>query len=93
MKKEADAQGATLKIEYFDFDPVKQAQQVATMITEKVSIIIIVPIDEEITKKLVEDAHAVGIKMISYEAIATNSDIDFFIGFNNIRVGELLLIH
>jgi len=89
MKKEADTQGATLKIEYFDFDPVKQAQQVATMITEKVSIIIIVPIDEEITKKLVEDAHAAGIKMISYEAIAINSDINFFIGFNNIRVGEL----
>ncbi len=31
MKKEADAQGATLKIEYFDFDPVKQAEQVAEM--------------------------------------------------------------
>ncbi|ERK31537.1 sugar ABC transporter substrate-binding protein [Clostridium intestinale] len=89
MKKEADSQGATLKIEYFDFDPVKQTQQVAEMIKERVSIIIIVPIDEESTKKLVEDAHAVGIKVISYEAIAINSDINFFIGFNNIRVGEL----
>ncbi len=89
MKKEADAQGATLKIEYFEFDPVKQAEQVAEMIKEKVNIIIIASIDEESTKKLVEDAHAVGIKMISYEVIAKNSDIDFFIGFNNIRVGEL----
>jgi D-xylose transport system substrate-binding protein len=59
------------------------------MITEQVSIIIIVPIDEESTKQLVKDAHAVGIKVISYEAIAINSDINFFIGFNNIRVGEL----
>jgi len=89
MKKEANAQGATLKIDYFDFDPVKQAEQVAEMIKENVSIIIIASIDEENTKKLVEDAHAVGIKMISYEVIAKNSDIDFFVGFNNIRVGEL----
>ena len=89
MKKEADAQGATLKIEYFDFDPVKQAEQVAEMIKEKVSIIIIASIDDTRAKKLVEDAHALGIKMLSYERFTRNSDMDFFIGFNNIRVGEL----
>jgi D-xylose transport system substrate-binding protein len=89
MKKEAAAQGATLKIEYFDFDLVKQAEQVAEMIKERVSIIIIASIDDTSAKKLVEDAHSVGIKMLSYERFTRNSDMDFFIGFNNIRVGEL----
>lgn len=89
MKKEADLKGAILKIEYFDFNPVKQAEQVTEMINKRVDVIIMLSIDEEITKTLVQKAHDSAIKVISYEVIARNADIDFFVGFNHLRVGEL----
>ena len=38
---------------------------------------------------MVEKAHKAGIKVIAYDRLIENTDLDLYISFNNIRVGEL----
>jgi D-xylose transport system substrate-binding protein len=80
---------AVLKIEINDFDAAKQALQVENLISQGIDVLIITPIDILAAAELVEKAHKAGIKVISYEHLVKNSDVDLFIAFNNIRVGQL----
>ena len=48
-----------------------------------------IPLNESSSTSLVEKAHKAGVKVISYETLVKNSDLDAYIGFNNIRIGQL----
>jgi D-xylose ABC transporter substrate-binding protein len=49
----------------------------------------VIPQDAESAAKIVELAHSSGIKVISYDRLIKNSDVDFYISFDNVKVGEL----
>ena len=47
------------------------------------------PTDSLTAANMVEKAHKAGIKVIAYDRIIKNSDIDLYIAFDSTRVGEL----
>ncbi len=89
MEAYAKDKGIILKVETNDYDADKQAAQVENLISQGIDVLILPPIDTLAAAELVEKAHKAGIKVICYEALARNSDVDLFVAFNNIRVGEL----
>jgi D-xylose transport system substrate-binding protein len=50
---------------------------------------VIVPHDGKAMAKAVELAHKAGIPVIAYDRIIRDSDLDLYVSFDNVRVGEL----
>ena len=89
MEEYAKNKGVTIKVENADFDAAKQALQVENLISQGIDVLILVPIDPLAAAAMVEKAHKAGIKVISYDGLVENSDLDLYMSFNKIKVGEL----
>ena len=89
MEKYAMSKGVTAKIENAEFDAAKQASQVDDLISQGINILILAPVDSVAAADIVEKAHEVGIKVIAYDRVIKNSDLDLLVNFNNMRIGEL----
>ncbi|WNI18482.1 sugar ABC transporter substrate-binding protein [Actinacidiphila sp. ITFR-21] len=69
-------------------DPQKQAQQVNSMITKGVKVLILDPQDSVGIKSSVEAAVAKGIKVVAYDRLA-EGPISAYVSYDNEKVGEL----
>lgn len=84
-----EALGAEFIAMTADSDDLKQIEQAETLISMGVDVLVIVPHDAEATATVVSKAHAAGIKVLSYDRLVRNADVDLYISFDNERVGEL----
>lgn len=69
---------------------VEQINQVKFLLSKNINILIIVPNNYEKCSSAVNLAKKRGIKVISYDRLVRNSDIDVYVSFNNYKVGELM---
>ncbi|ERK30645.1 sugar ABC transporter substrate-binding protein [Clostridium intestinale] len=89
MEKEGKIRDISLIFEYNDFEMEKQIEAINKLILDEVDVLIICPINGEGEPEAIEKAKKKGIKVISFDLLAMNSDIDLFVSFNLMRVGEL----
>ncbi|MEW1865215.1 substrate-binding domain-containing protein [Streptomyces sp. NBC_00669] len=69
-------------------DPSTQAQQVNTMITKGVKVLILDPQDSVAIQSSVEQAVKKGIKVIAYDRLA-QGPISAYVSYDNEKIGEL----
>jgi D-xylose transport system substrate-binding protein len=72
-----------------DQDAAKQQQQAEAAITQGAEVMVLDPVDAAAAAPLVARAKSSGIPVISYDRLITNADIDYYVSFDNVRVGEL----
>ncbi|MEQ8155813.1 MAG: substrate-binding domain-containing protein [Clostridiaceae bacterium] len=89
MEARAKEKGVTLKIEINEFDVIKQALQVEKLISQGINVLIVVPIDPVSPASFIEKAHKAGIKVISYDDLAQNTDLELYMAFSWTRIGEI----
>jgi D-xylose transport system substrate-binding protein len=65
-----------------------QIQQVENLISQKVDVLVIVPHDAASIAPVIEKAHTAGIKVLSYDRLILNSDVDIYVSFDNEQVGK-----
>ncbi len=70
-------------------DPAAQETQVQELIRQGVQTLLVFPSDPAKAAPLVSAAHQAGIKIISLERPIPGSDLDYLIGFNSVKAGEL----
>jgi len=70
-------------------DAEKQFEQAKMLIDKDVDILVIVPVDVNKAAKIVEAAKKASIPVISYDRLIQNSYVDYYISFDNVKVGEL----
>ncbi len=70
-------------------DDTAQVGDVEKLITNKVDVLVIVPHDGKAMAKGVNMAHEAGIPVIAYDRIIRDSDLDLYVSFDNVKVGEL----
>lgn len=80
--------GADVLVEAANSDDARQIQDIQSLISNKVNVLVIVPHNGAAMAKGVELAHAAGIPVIAYDRMILNSDLDLYISFDNIKVGE-----
>jgi D-xylose transport system substrate-binding protein len=85
----AEKLGAEVNVQAANNDDAKQTQQAESLISQGVDVLVIVPNNAEATAAIVEKAHAAGIKVIAYDRLIKNSDLDLYVSFDNERVGEM----
>jgi D-xylose transport system substrate-binding protein len=81
--------GATVQVLAANGDDTVQISDVEKLITSGVDVLVIVPHDGKAMAKAVELAHEAGIPVIAYDRIIKDSDLDLYVSFDNVRVGEL----
>lgn len=89
FKEAVEELGAEVVIEAANGDDVLQVAQAETLIQSGIDVLVIVPHNAEATAAIVHKAHQAGIKVISYDRLVKNADIDLYVSFDNERVGEL----
>jgi D-xylose transport system substrate-binding protein len=70
-------------------DDSVQIGDVEKLITNKVNVLVIVPHDGKAMAKAVTMAHQAKIPVIAYDRLIRDSDLDLYVSFDNVRVGEL----
>jgi D-xylose transport system substrate-binding protein len=85
-----EAKGAVAILRQADGDEVEQVKQAKELIDEEnIDVLIIIPVNSESAGRIVDYAKSKGIKVIAYDRIVKNCDLDFYISFDNVRVGEI----
>ncbi len=86
---ECNKLGVDVKVEDANSDDSAQNKQVEALISLGVNVIVIVPHDGTAMAQAVEKANKAGIPVIAYDRLIKNCDLDLYLSFDNVRVGEL----
>lgn len=81
--------GGEVKVLAANGDDATQLSQAEQLISQGVDVLVVIAHNAEATAPIVEKAHKEGIKVIAYDRLINNSDVDYYISFDNVRVGEL----
>ena len=81
--------GAQVVVEAGEGDKDRQAQLADKMLAEDIKVLVIVPNDAEAAAAIVEKAKAKKVPVISYDRLVRNADLDLYVSFDNVKVGEL----
>lgn len=88
-QKYADEKGFKLIVQSCEEDAAKQVQQVEGMLTQGIDALLISAQDSESSGVIVEKAHQAGVPVVAYDRLVRNGDLDYYITFDNVKVGEL----
>jgi D-xylose transport system substrate-binding protein len=89
FKEAVEKLGAEVEIMAANGDDALQISQAESLISQGVDLLVVVPHNAEATAAIVGKAHLAGIKVISYDRLVKNADIDLYISFDNEKVGEM----
>jgi D-xylose transport system substrate-binding protein len=67
----------------------QQIRDIESLITSRVSVLVIVPHNGAAMAKAVGLAHAAHIPVIAYDRLIPDSDLDFYITFDAVKIGAL----
>jgi len=84
------AAGYDVQILFSQGDSAKEKANVESLISSGVQVIIICPQDATAAAAAADEAHAAGIKVISYDRlIRDTASVDYYVTFDSIQVGKL----
>lgn len=84
-----EALGAEVVIMASNGDDAVQIMQAEQMISEGVDLLVVVPHNAEATAAIVKKAHSAGIKVMAYDRLIKNSEVDLYVSFDNELVGMM----
>ena len=83
------AAGVTADIQNAQGDKQKMSTIADSMITKGVSVLIITNLDSPSGAAIEQKAKAQGIKTIDYDRLTLGGSADYYVSFDNVKVGEL----
>lgn len=81
--------GATVNVQSANANEAKQIAQIENLIAQNVDVLVIVPFNSKVLGNAIASAKKKGIKVVSYDRLILNADIDGYVTFDNVKVGEL----
>ncbi|WP_109078263.1 D-xylose ABC transporter substrate-binding protein [Aggregatibacter kilianii] len=87
--KKAEALGAKVYVQSANGDDSAQIAQIENMINKDIDVLVIIPHNGEVLSNVIAEAKKEGIKVLAYDRLINNADLDFYVSFDNEKVGEL----
>lgn len=87
--KKAQQLGATVVDASTDYDVAAQISQIKNLITQGVKVLVIVPADSDKIAPVIAEAQKAGVKVIAYDRMINSTGVDFYVSYDNVKVGEL----
>ena len=85
----AEQMGAKVYVQSADASEQRQIAQIENLISRGVDVLVIVPYNATVLNNAIHEAKKSNIKVISYDRLILNADIDAYISFDNRMVGEM----
>lgn len=85
----AEELGAKVYVQSANGNEQTQIAQVENMISRGVDVLVIIPYNGEVLSNVISEAKRDGIKVLAYDRLINNADIDFYLSFDNEKVGEM----
>lgn len=89
LRSEAAERGVDLRVQISDNDAARQLAQCENLLAQEVDVLILAPHDAAAAGVAVDRAHAFGVPVIAYDRLVRNADVDLYVSFDNVKVGEL----
>jgi D-xylose transport system substrate-binding protein len=89
FKDAIETLGGEVEIMAANGDDALQISQAETLISQGIDLLVVVPHNAEATAAIVKKAHKAGIKVIAYDRLINNAEIDLYVSFDNVKIGEL----
>jgi len=70
-------------------DADRQFQQVQDMIKAGIKVLVLMPRDTTKASRMVDVAKSANVKVISYDRLVQNSDVDLFVSFDRLEIGRM----
>jgi len=81
--------GYSVEILFSQGDSAKEKQNVETLISKGIKVLIICPQDSKAAASSAEAAQAAGVKVISYDRLITDTKaVDYYVTFDSVAVGQ-----
>lgn len=85
---EAEKLGATVLVQSANSDDTTQVRNVESLISRQVDVLVIVPHNGAAMTRAVKSANEAKIPVVSYDRLILNASIDYYLSFDNVKVGE-----
>ena len=85
----ARALGAQVIVQDAGGDPNAQVRQCDGLLAKGAKVLVVVPKNADAARPIVLNAHAKGVKVISYDRLIGDSEVDLYLSFDNEKVGEI----
>lgn len=82
--------GAEVNVQNANGDIEEQKKQIDYFIKKEMDVIVIICIDSDALKASVEKAKEAGIKVIAYDRLIRDANVDLYISFDNKKVGAMM---
>ncbi len=89
FKAKAETLGAQVLVQSANGDDALQNSQAENLLTQGIDVLVVVPHNAKTTATIVESAHKQGVPVIAYDRLILDSDVDLYVSFDNVKVGEL----
>lgn len=90
MKKELEAMGYTVDLQYAGNRVDTQVQQIQDMIETGCEVIVVAAIESSSVIQVLENAKAQGVTVIAYDRLIYGTEaVDYFVSFDNYMAGQL----
>jgi len=89
FKAAVEKLGALIEVQAANGDDARQMQQAEYLISQHVDVLVVVPHNAEVAAGIVDKAHKAGIKVMSYDRLIVDADVDLYVSFDNEKAGEL----
>jgi len=87
--KRARELGAEVFVQAANGNDAVQVRQAENLLTQGVDVLVIVPHNGEIAASIVDSAKREKVPVLAYDRLVRDSDVDFYISFDNVKVGQL----
>lgn len=85
----AEELGAEVLVQSANGDEAKQLSQIQNMLSQDIDALVIIAINSDALSTVVDQAKAEGIPVLAYDRLINGSEIDAYVSFDNVRVGEM----
>lgn len=82
--------GAEVIVRNANEDTARQVEQIYAILEEGIDCLVIIPYDKDGLTQCVRAAKKKGVPVISYDRLIRNADVDAYIAFDSIKVGQLM---
>jgi D-xylose transport system substrate-binding protein len=89
FKAKVEALGGQLLVQAANGDDALQNSQAENLLTQGVDVLVVAPHNAKTAATIVESAHKLKVPVLSYDRLILDADVDIYISFDNVKVGEL----
>jgi D-xylose transport system substrate-binding protein len=87
--KAAEKMGAKVLVQAANGNDALQNSQAENLLTQGVNVLLVAPHNGKTAATIVEAAHKAGVPVIAYDRLILDSDLDLYVTFDPVRVGEI----